>query len=450
MEESRQGSSVQFFEPSESSSVHNSGARYRTLTRSKSTVFLPRLIKRNLSFHQSMNRFSVRNINGEKQLLPLLTRDWFHVLLRFPFYISMIGLLSVWVSAILVWAGLYVYIDNRAPEVACGLGDVGMPIQWATAFAFSLETCTTVGYGLPGSTNAFFEANCPSVQILIFFQMTWSMMFNAFLFAFFYTSLSKCESRGLQVVFGNKIIVKEDPNNGNIIIGTRVYDVDAQYPVVEAHLRMYVIDRRMKMHPLRIQEPDDDMGATLHTSVPWEVRHHVDHHSALCPRMMPLVRDPHGLFLRSSDSAVGNREEIECPVCGETYGTYAQLERHINFQKIVEEHDAYPVEGTHRGFKMPKIRPISLQEVKTYIENFMSEIIVVAEGIDPQVSGTFQALQSYKYEDIAWEGEFEPCLVVRKGEFCVDLAKFHQVRMPMTPPSSDKDSDSESGIKLGV
>jgi hypothetical protein len=277
------------------------------------------------------------------------------------------------------------------------------------------------------------------VQITIFFQMMWSMMFNAFLFAFLFTSLSKCESRGIQVVFSNKIIIKEEKSTGKILISMRCYDVDAQYPVVEAHVRMYVMDRRLKLHVLRTQEPDDDMGATLHISVPCEVHHHIDHHSALSPRRMPLVVDSGGLCLRTADSAAGNRDEIECPVCGDLFGTYSRLWKHVRYQQMAEEQDGYPIKGSHQDFVMPGITPISLQEVKTYIESFLSEIIVVVEGIDPQVSGTFQALQSYKYEDIAWEGEFEPCLKVQHSKFCVDLAKFHQIRMPLDPPPSYKD-----------
>ena len=94
----------------------------------------------------------------------------------------------------------------------------------------------------------------------------------------------------------------------------------------------------------------------------------------------------------------------------------------------------------------------------------LSEIIVVVEGIDPQLSGTFQALQSYRYEDIAWDCEFEPCLSVsamgagrKSGRgYVVDMAKFHQVRSinslspssPSDPPATgaaEKTADSSVG-----
>jgi hypothetical protein len=147
--------------------------------------------------------------------------------------------------------------------------------------------------------------------------------------------------------------------------------------------------------------------------------------------------------LRASDSATANREEIECPVCGEMYGTYERLMKHVRYNRIVEARDDYPTENTHLGFVMPDISPITLEEVKTYVEHHISELVVVVEGIDPQMSGTFQSLQSYKYEDIAWEGEFEPCLSIRKQKFCVDFAKFHEVRVPDSPQSSIFEDDVE-------
>lgn len=129
----------------EDSFIGNNSMRYRTLDKSKSSVFLPRLVNRNLTYNQSKNRFAVKNINGSSQLWPLLVRDWFHVLLRLPFHISIVGLLAIWTLLILAWAAIYVLVDTQSKEEDCGLGEPGFPIPFSTAFAFSLETCTTVG-----------------------------------------------------------------------------------------------------------------------------------------------------------------------------------------------------------------------------------------------------------------------------------------------------------------
>jgi len=102
----------------------------------------PRLVLRNLPFHQSKNRVYVKHNQGLKIFL-LLQHDWFHVLLRIPTWQSLPFLLAVWTSMIIVFAGLYVWVDNRDPDIGCGLGANGSPIRFGPAFAFSLETCTT-------------------------------------------------------------------------------------------------------------------------------------------------------------------------------------------------------------------------------------------------------------------------------------------------------------------
>lgn len=261
----------------------------------------------------------------------------------------------------------------------------------------------------------------------IYAQMTWSMMFNAFLFAFFYSILSKSENRSIQLVFADKICMFT--KNNKVYLKAQCYDIDSKHPVVETHVRMYVMDKDLEVRPLRLLSPNDDMGGMLLTSLPTHATHHIDHHSALSPRGMPLVMDSHGLILRAADSSTANREEIECPVCGEAYGTYERLRKHVEYNRIVEERDDYPRERCHLGFEIPEIVPLNIEEIAKHLLTTLAEIIVIVEGIDPQVSGTFQALQSYKFEDIVWEGDFEPCMSVKDHQFVVDLQKFHQIRV---------------------
>lgn len=440
--------------------------------RSHSTVFLPRLVKRDLPYSQSRNRVSVKNSNHHNSgIYRLLVIDWFHVLLRIPVWVSITLLLATWTLVIVLFALLYVKIDETWLEEDCGLGEPGRALQFGTSFAFSLETCTTVGYGLPGSNNGFFNNNCPGVQVAIFAQMTWSMMFNAFLFAFFYSILSKCENRAIQVVFTDKLCIDvrntndpsvppsslsppEDDDNNGVFITARCYDMDSAYPIVEAHARMYLVDKEKKMHVMRLNNPNDDLGGVLYTSLPTEISHHVDHHSPLCPqvaktRLPPFLASSCGLVLRSADSTTANREEIVCPVCGESYGTYDRLRKHVAYNRIIEERDDYPIEGSHLGLSIPdRIQPISLGEVRDYISHNLSEIIVVVEGIDPQVSGTFQALQSYKYDDIVWNGSFEPCLFVENNKFTVDMEKFHHVQQSNREEEEEEDDNDESSENI--
>jgi len=432
--------------------------------RSGSQVFLPRMILRNMPYNQSNNQCQVINTNKSKSsLIRLLLSDWFHVLLRIKIHYSIFMLLGLWLGIILFFAVLYVKIDTAYDQENCGLGKPPNPISFPAAFAFSLETCTTVGYGLPGNSNAYFEANCTGIQMIVFFQMACSMLFNAFLFAFFYSQLSKSERRSLQLVFSDKLCVNVS-KDGRVCASVQCYDIDSAFPVVEAHARMYLLDHKLQMNPLRLTHPDDNLGGMLYPSIPQKIMHHIDHHSALAPtRSMPLLaasRFYSGFPLRSGDSQNADRPEIVCPVCGESFGTYERLASHVRFNQMVERQENYPIKDSHQGFEMPDITksPLTLQEVTDHIETTMSEIVVVVEAIDPQLSGTFQANQSYKYEDIVFGADHEICTsVTPDNKISVDMKKFHQIQCDnanartangsCSPPSSfASSSDKEDSL----
>ena len=398
--------------------------------RSKSQVFLPRLVNRNMPFHQSKNRIAVFNLNWKDKISKLLIKDWFHVLLRVHIVVAVFTLILIWTVAILVWAAIYQLSDNFGNlAVDCGLGKKNETLTFAASFAFAMETATTVGYGLPSGSNGFFEQGCAHIQAPIYFQMVFNMLFNAFMFAFFYSQLSKSETRSVQLVFSNKLIigVKDD----QVYASVRCYDLDSANPLVEAHARMYMLDHRLKLKPLRIVDPDDDNGAFMHLSIPQEIIHEVDHYSALSPRSMPLTtteKNSTRLNLRSVDSTTGSRDAINCPICGETFATYRLLQAHCDYSKMIEEREEYPIEISHRSFVMPDITPISLSEVQQHVERTLSEIVVVVEAIDPQLSGTFQALQSYKYDDIEFGADFEHCMSVKENKIAVDMERFHNIK----------------------
>jgi hypothetical protein len=195
----------------------------------------------------------------------------------------------------------------------------------------------------------------------------------------------------------------------------------------------------------------------LMPSIPTEIVHVIDHHSVLSPtRTMPLVDNEslNSMPMRSIDSVIGSREEIICPVCGESYGTYERLKRHVMYSALVDEDAGFDVfPASHRGFLMPDIRPVGLEEVKRHIERTLSEIIVVVEAIDPQLSGTFQSLQSYKYDDIQFGANFDRCISVTSNQFAVDMKQFHHIEYDPewkhlwsdeTPDSKQSDKDVAS------
>jgi hypothetical protein len=300
----------------------------------------------------------------------------------------------------------------------------------------------SVGYALPNNSNAFFANNCPELQVVMYFQMVWSMIFNAFLFAFFYARLAKCDSRGAQVVLSKTAIVSVV--EGQVRFQVRVYDVDAANPVIEAHIRMYAVTKdRPVPRQLRILQPNDELGAMLFLSVPSVVSHHIDIYSMLHPPTATPV-NLSGIVPRQADSAICSREEVNCPICGESYGTFERWRNHVKFQRIIEEKDCYPKVGTHLSLDKADFEPtapekytatLNVEELKEHFANEISEVICVVEGIEPMSSGTFVSLQSYRLEDIVFQSgaRFMPCVESIQSNksndsfIRVDLDRFHGI-----------------------
>lgn len=139
--------------------------------------------------------------------------------------------------------------------------------------------------------------------------------------------------------------------------------------------------------------------------------------------------------LRQADSAIGSREEVICPICGESYGTHERLVNHVRYTKLFEKESNFPLEGSHLSIpesdltKEPAVPITDIESLKNFFEDEMAEILCVVEGIDPVMSGTFQALQSYTKDDIVWDkgAYFRPCLNVHGTKIEIDLDDFHEI-----------------------
>lgn len=259
-----------------------------------------------------------------------------------------------------------------------------------------------VGYGLPNGSNAFFE-NCPELQVVIYMQMVFTMFFNAFLFAFFFTQVASADNRGAQVLFSDKAIISIV--DGQVRFQIRVFDIDASLPVVKAHVRLYVVAKsRPVPRSLRLLQPNDELGRIIFLSLPLVISHHIDIYSLLHPpRMAPI--NPSGLQLRQADSYIGNREEYTCPICGEGYVTAHQLKEHIEYYAGIERDEDYPVTGTHLSIPEHEYKEstsndkfkstMDMDELRDYFLNEVSEVVCVVEGTEPISSGTFRGVSKY-------------------------------------------------------
>jgi len=398
----------------------------------------PRLVKRDLKYHQSSSKFNIRNIHGDNKwtMITIFSGDWFHIILRQHTILSVGLMMGAWVTFIIFFAVIYMYIDKQDERVKCGLGFDDVPIQFHGAFAFSLETCTTVGYGLPGDQFSFFE-NCPGLQTAIFFQMMFSMLFNACLLAVVFARISRAEARALQFLFTDKACIRRE-SNGQFTFEFKVYDHDSKYPIIGAQIQLYAVHCSSSRNyiPMRTFQPDDAFKPPLLPSIPTTIIHHIDAYSPLLPpsfRKKNNVIPSMGLNMREIDSHTGSADIIPCPICGCMFGTYDRLKCHIIYSRITEEHDEYQVEGTHQELTEEEIdtlttsplsdRSLSLQAMKNFWEDSKMEVVVVVIGTDPLTSGSFQAMHSYNCENIVYGRSFKSdCTHDNK----VNLGQFHE------------------------
>jgi hypothetical protein len=240
------------------------------------------------------------------------------------------------------------------------------------------------------------------------------MMFNAFLFAFFYSQVASPDKRGAQILFSKKAIVSIV--DGQVRFQVRVFDIDASNPVVEAHIRMYVVTKsRPVPRPMRLLQPNDELHSMMFLSLPYVASHHIDIYSLLHPpRVAPV--NPSGLLLRQVDSYTANREEYACPICGESYCSEKQYRNHIQYMVDIETEDGFPVVGTHLSIaKSEYTGPLSsgrftpVTDINVLKEHFLqeiSEIVIVVEGIEPISSGTFAGVSLQNAFNVTGDIEF--------------------------------------------
>ena len=322
-----------------------------------------------------------------------------------------------------------------------------------------------IGYTLPNYTNSFFEKECTALQTIIYFQMAWSLIFNAFLLTFVYNRLGRSETRSVQVIFSSKALVSIV--DGQVRFQVRLFDCDSRHPVVEAHIRMYaVMKQRPVPRPLRTLQPDDQLGGMLFLSFPTVVSHHIDLYSLLHPPVMTVLLKPNGLALRQVDGFTLNRSDIICPICGESYGTFVRWQSHVRYMQIAERLQTPPPTHQHLSLDLQEIekethtKPIQdIEVLKQFFEENVSEILCLVEGIDPIQSGSFQALQSYRFEDIQWEtyAQFAPCLSIESSGwtpnskdriFSVDLDRYHNIVPDPDAANAGKQEDDEGRLKV--
>mmetsp|Transcript_30593 Transcript_30593/g.42594 ORF Transcript_30593/g.42594 Transcript_30593/m.42594 type:complete len:354 (-) Transcript_30593:424-1485(-) len=239
----------------------------------------------------------------------------------------------------------------------------------------------------------------------------------------------------------------------------------------------------LQQQALRLQVPDDELGAMLFLGLPSVVVHRIDawspflpkhknntcrakaffphgsshlrhhhHHHHHHPGSNPPPHNPRyehrfpDILQRASDVDVGEREGA-LPSSGSsssttTTTTYAAAPKKASAntaeeekkqgsgleakaQRLPQQHRKTPTKTTKLSGGEAGAQSTD-DEIAEYLKDVKAEVLVVVEGIDPVTSNTASKIHSYTSEDIVFGRRFAACAVENEDGVCeVDFERFH-------------------------
>jgi hypothetical protein len=214
-----------------------------------------RFLTRSRPFRQSNGALNLRRV-GRPTLY--WATDWVHSLLNRSTRELTVYLFVVYVLSFLLFVPFYWWCN-----AACGF-------EFRTfrdALFVSVETMTTVGYGLP--TN--YMNGCVEGMLVLTVQSVLSAVVGAVVVGGFWLRVSRVQARASTVVFSDKAVVQEI--RGSLYFMFQVCEL-RKHQLVEAHVRCYALQQKPSFAALtmRLQRPDDQLNSLLLLAVPAIVR----------------------------------------------------------------------------------------------------------------------------------------------------------------------------------
>jgi potassium inwardly-rectifying channel subfamily J len=359
----------------------------------------PRILPRDAPFHQSNGRL---NIKRSGVATSLYWESLYHTIVhRSTWQLVLLMTLIYFVLCVTFAVPLYLASDN------CGMGMT----SFYDALYFSLETMATIGYGLGGKSDPFFD-NCTAGFPIIFLLSVLSILYDAVCLGLIFNRISRINTRASTIVFSNKAIIRFS-KEGVPFFMFQVCEM-RKHQLVEAHARCYAFLRPLSTtvgngrrsfltKSMRLVHPDDALSGFILLAAPSCIVHRIDHWSPMCPPSMHSTdaNGPHpfpSLIRRAVDQEIGCEDKVFPP-------SESRTAAKRNKEEEVEE---------ERKAERLNSRPMSIEEMKTSILHWMEdsrlEVLCLVEGIESISSGTLQCRHSYSKEDILFDHEFEECV----------------------------------------
>jgi len=193
-----------------------------------------RIIRRSGEFFQSSGGFGIQRLNRSRALY---WADLWHTLLDSPLRIVSLVFFGLYLFVIFVFTLLFWALSET-----CQL-EVG---TFSSAWAFSLETIMTIGFGFPEGSKSYFE-QCNSVLVLITAESILGCVCDAICVGLVFARLSRAQTRANTVIFSRHAVVRRV--HGKLHLMFQAAEM-RKHQLVEAHVRCYTVSR----HPCRGSE----------------------------------------------------------------------------------------------------------------------------------------------------------------------------------------------------
>ena len=133
-------------------------------------------------------------------------KDWFQFALSLPTTAFILLFVVLYVFVTLLFGLVYVTVHSK-PD--CDLSENGdLRLSFREAFAFSVETAATIGYGLPNGDSSAFFSTCTALPIVILLQIIVVTLINAALVGILFVRLSRATVKANHIVFSDYATIR--------------------------------------------------------------------------------------------------------------------------------------------------------------------------------------------------------------------------------------------------
>lgn len=368
-----------------------------------------RLLDRGAAFGQSTGRIHVSRMMRREMVRKLRWGDLFHTVVHHStFKIIMLAFFS-YSLAHTVFSLVYWVISDRCYfEIE----------SWLDAFFLSVQVGMTIGWGLPGhpylKKNLNQTHGCYSGAMAILLHTLVMHILNALLIGILYARISRGTKRSSSIAFTDRAVIREI--KGKLYFMFQTCEL-RKHQLTEAHVRCYALcapaigdggdaglsegPTQIMQHPMRLLQPNDELGGTLLMALPSLVIHEIDAWSPFAQKAG----------------------------CCEDFPSLARRAVDIGPQ------------GLPNGEKS-RSHP-TRQDVESFLSNNWIEVVCLVEGFEPTTSSTIQARHSYANEDLVFDHGFAPCVSRHRSKdssWVIDFDRFHSL-VPMPSIQEDEGSD---------